>query len=57
METSNLALLTGKIYQSKLSLFTVKTLRDLLGKEVSDAAFFSALARLVSQNILQKLER
>ncbi|GAB4541740.1 MAG: hypothetical protein Fur002_10710 [Anaerolineales bacterium] len=57
METSNFAALVGQIYQSKMELFTVKTLRDMLGKSVSQAAFFSILARLTSQNILQKLER
>ncbi|MBI5824070.1 MAG: hypothetical protein HZB18_08595 [Chloroflexi bacterium] len=57
METSNSAVLVKQIYQSKLELFTTKTLRDMLGAKVSQAAFFSMLARLMRQNILQKLER
>ena len=57
METSIFAVLVKQIYQSKLELFTTKTLRDMLGSKVSQAAFFSMLARLTRQNILQKLER
>ena len=57
METSNSAVMVKKIYQSNLELFTTKTLHDLLGSNVSKATFFSMLARLTRQNILQKLER
>ncbi|MEW5938685.1 MAG: hypothetical protein AB1750_03415 [Chloroflexota bacterium] len=57
METSGFADLIGKIYQSKLELFTTKTLRDMAGENLPQATFFSMLNRLVSQKILQKLER
>lgn len=57
METSNSAMLVKKIYQSNLQLFTTKTLRDVLGSNVPQATFFSTLAGLTRQNILQKLER
>ena len=45
-----------EIYQSKLDLFTTKTLRDISG-DLPQATFFSLLSRLTRQNILQKLER
>ena len=58
METSNFTELVKKIYQSKLELFSTKTLRDMLGPTtVAQATFFSMLARLTRQNILEKLER
>ncbi len=57
METSSSTLLVRQIYQSKLELFTTKTLRDMLGANMPQATFFSMLARLTRQNILQKLER
>lgn len=50
-------MLVKKIYQSNLQLFTTKTLRDVLGSNVPQATFFSTLAGLTRQNILQKLER
>ena len=57
METSGFGTLTQKLYQSKLDLFTTKTLRNMLGRSVAEATFFSALNRLTRQNVLQKLER
>lgn len=57
METSVFTILVKQIYQSKLELFTTKTLRDMLGSKVSQSAFFSMLTRLTSRNILRKLER
>jgi predicted transcriptional regulator of viral defense system len=57
METSNFTVLVKQIYQSKLEVFTTKTLRDMLGSKVSQSAFFSMLTRLTSRNILRKLER
>ena len=45
-----------EIYQSKLDLFTTKTLRDISG-DLPQATFFSLLSRLTRQNILKKLER
>ena len=57
METSNSAVLVKQICQSNLDLFTSKTLHDLLGSNVPQATFFSMLARLTRQNVLQKLER
>ncbi len=55
METSSSVV--KQIYQSKLDLLTTKTLRDMLGSNVPQATFFSMLARLTRQNVLQKLER
>jgi predicted transcriptional regulator of viral defense system len=57
METSAFTPLVGRIYQSKLELFTTKTLRDLAGEHTPQATFFSKLSRLTGANILQKLER
>lgn len=57
METSNLATPIQKIYQSKLNLFTTKTLRDILGVNIPQITFFTMLARLTRQNALRKLER
>ena len=56
MKTSNLAVITKKLYASPVVLFNAKTLRDLLG-HLPQATFFSILARLTEQNILQKIER
>jgi predicted transcriptional regulator of viral defense system len=57
METSSFAGLVNQIHQSKLELFTTKTLRDMAGANMPQATFFSMLARLTSQKVLQKLER
>ncbi len=57
METSSFAVLVKQIYQSKLELFTTKTLRDLLGSKSPQATFFSMVTHLTRRNILQKLER
>ena len=56
METSYFADIVKKIYQSRLELFTTKTLRDM-AEAIPQATFFSMLNRLTSQKILQKLER
>lgn len=57
MEMSGFTMLVRKVYQSKMELFTTKTLRDMLGSFVPQATFFAMLARLKQQHILQKLER
>lgn len=57
METSSFAVLVKQIYQSKLELFTTKTLRDMLGSKSPQATFFSMVTHLTRRNILQKLER
>ncbi len=57
METSNFAYLVRQIYQSRLELFTTKSLRDMLGLDMAQATFFSILNRLTRQNVLKKLER
>ena len=57
METSILVTPIQKIYQSKLNLFTTKTLRDILGTDLPQITFFTTLARLTRQNVLKKLER
>lgn len=56
METLDFAALVSKSYQSKLELFSIKTLRDLTG-EMPEATFFSMLKRLTARNVLRKLER
>jgi predicted transcriptional regulator of viral defense system len=57
METSYLTTPIQKIYQSKLKLFTTKTLRDILGVHIPQITFFTTLARLTRQKVLRKLER
>lgn len=57
METSDLTTPTQKIYQSKLNLFTTKTLRDILGVNIPEVTFFTIVARLTRQKVLRKLER
>lgn len=56
MKTYNLAEISKKIYQSKLYLFTTKTLLDLCEvKKLSSA--FKVLSRLQKENIIEKIER
>jgi len=57
METYGSGALIQKLYQSKLDLFTTKTLRDMAGKYVAEATFFAMLKRLTRQKVLEKLER
>lgn len=56
METYNLAVLTKKIYDSDLSFFTLKTLRDVLGLK-KDSTLFNITKRLVGAGVLLRLER
>ena len=56
METCNLALATKKIYDSHLSLFTLKTLRDILEVR-KEATFLSIVKRLVKNKVLIKIEK
>lgn len=56
MERYNLGLMTKRIYQSNLPLFTLKTLRDILDIE-NEATLFSAVKRLLEAGILKKMER
>jgi len=56
MERYNLAVLTKKIYESKLSFFTLKTLRDILEIK-KEATLFSVIKRLLEADILIKLEK
>lgn len=57
MGTYNLAIATKVLYESHLTLFTTKTLRDLFNVDLPQATFFSLLSRLTRGNILQKIER
>jgi predicted transcriptional regulator of viral defense system len=56
MASLNLAIITKKIYDSKLELFNTKTLEDILGFP-KKSSFFSWLDRLVENKVLDKLER
>lgn len=57
MGTYNLAAAAKTLYDSRLALFTAKTLRDLFGPDLPQATFFSLLARLVDSGVLRRLER
>jgi predicted transcriptional regulator of viral defense system len=56
MESSNLATYTKAVYDSGLSLFTLSTLRELLGV-VTDSTFYSVIKRLVTAGVLTKIEK
>lgn len=56
METFNIATATKRLYESGLSLFTVKTLRDMFHMP-SDDTFYLYIRKLVRLHILEKLER
>lgn len=52
----NLGFLTKKIYDSNLSLFTLKTLRDVLEIE-KESTFFNILKKLLKSEVLVKIEK
>ena len=56
MERYNLAFLTKKIYDSNLTFFTAKTLRDILGIE-KESSLFKLIARLTTQGVIAPIER
>ncbi len=56
MVTYNLAGITKKIYQSNLSFFNLKTLRDILEIE-KEAVLFSVIKKLIKTGILIKIEK
>ena len=56
MATLNLAIITKKIYDSGLEVFTTKTLEDILGFP-KKSSLFSWLERLVKNRVLEKIER
>lgn len=56
MERYNLAFLTKRIYESKFSFFTLKTLRDILEIK-KESTLFSVIKRLLKSEILIKLEK
>lgn len=56
MERYNLASITKKIYESDLSFFNLKTLRNILEIE-KEATFFSVIKKLLKTGILIKIER
>lgn len=56
MESYNLARLTKKIYESKLTFFSLKTLRDLIESD-KESTLFHLIKRLISNEILIKIER
>jgi len=57
MGTYNLAIATKALYESRLTLFTTKTLRDIFGVALPQSTFFSLLSRLGREKVLQKIER
>jgi len=56
METYNLAEVTKLIYGSGFKLFRLKTIRDILEVK-SEVSLKKVVARLVSSNVLRRLER
>lgn len=56
MGTYNLALITKKIYDSGLTLFYLKTLKDILGIG-KEGTTFNILKRLVKNEVLLKIEK
>src|SRR3989338_1100940 len=56
METYNISSITKKIYDSRLHLFTSKTLRDILGVWKENTTF-NIIQRLIRGNVLYKIER
>lgn len=56
METFNITTATKRLYESDLSLFTIKTLRDMFHMS-SDDTFYLYIRKLVRLHILEKLER
>jgi len=56
METYNLALATKKIYDSKLTLFSLKTLRDILEVR-KESTLYGLLKRLLKNEVILKIEK
>lgn len=56
MERYNLAVITKVIYDSGLSLFTLKTLRDILTIK-KEGTLFSVVKKLVKAEVLLRLEK
>lgn len=56
METYSLAIITKKIYDSSFSLFTLKTLRDVLEIR-KESTMFSIVKKLIRAKVLIKIER
>ena len=56
METYSLAIITKKIYDSSFSLFTLKTLRDVLEIR-KEGTMFSIVKKLQKAKVLIKIER
>jgi len=52
----NLGSITKKIYESGLSLFSLKTLRDILEIQ-KEGTFFSVIKKLLKTSVLIKIER
>lgn len=56
METYNLAVITKRIYDSKLFFFTVSVLGDISGVK-KESTLFSVIKRLLRSGILRKIEK
>jgi len=56
MESLNFPSVIKKLYESTLSLFTTKTLRDIINV-TNENTFFKYVRRLVDEGVLNKIER
>lgn len=57
METYSLATITKALYDSHITCFTTKTLRDLVNTTIQPSTFFSLLKKLEKSRVLEKVER
>ena len=55
METYNLAYLTKKLYDTKLPVFSTKSLKDILEVK-KESTYFSVVERLTKAEVIKKIE-
>src|SRR3989344_9703766 len=56
MEVYSLAIATKQIYDSKLTLFSLKAIRDILEVQ-KESTFFSIVKRLIKSDVIKKVEK
>ena len=56
METYNLAYLTKKLYDTKLPVFSTKSLKDILEVK-KESTYFSVVERLTKAEVIKKIEK
>ena len=56
MEVYSLAIATKQIYDSKLTLFSLKAIRDILEVQ-KESTFFSIVKRLIKSDVIKKIEK